>query len=129
MLGVLSGFGVIAVVVAIGWICARTNVLGPDGQLTLNRLVFFVATPALLLDSLARKDIGEVLTAVFFVSASTAVAIAALYVCIARGLLGRRGPELIMGAMSASYVNSANLGIPIALYVLGDLAFVAPLML
>ena len=129
MLGVLSGFGVIAVVIAVGWICARTNVLGSDGQLVLNRMVFFVATPALLLDSLAQRDIRDVLSEIFLVSAGTAVIVALIYVVLARGLLGRRGPILVMGAMSASYVNSANLGIPIALYVLGDLAFVAPLML
>lgn len=129
MLGVLSGFGVIAVVIAVGWICARTNVLGSDGQLVLNRMVFFVATPALLLDSLAQRDIRDVLSEIFLVSAGTAVIVALIYIVLARGLLGRRGPILVMGAMSASYVNSANLGIPIALYVLGDLAFVAPLML
>lgn len=129
VLGVLSGFGVIAVVIAVGWICARTNVLGSDGQLVLNRMVFFVATPALLLDSLAQRDIRDVLSEIFLVSAGTAVIVALIYVVLARGLLGRRGPILVMGAMSASYVNSANLGIPIALYVLGDLAFVAPLML
>lgn len=129
MLGVLSGFGVIAVVIAVGWICARTNVLGSDGQLVLNRMVFFVATPALLLDSLAQRDIRDVLSEIFLVSAGTAVIVALVYVALARELLGRRGPTLVMGAMSASYVNSANLGIPIALYVLGDLAFVAPLML
>ncbi|MCY4668854.1 MAG: AEC family transporter, partial [Rhodococcus sp.] len=32
-------------------------------------------------------------------------------------------------ALSASYVNSANLGIPIAVFVLGDATFVAPLLL
>ena len=129
MVGVLSGFAVIAVVVAVGWVCARTNVLGDGGQLVLNRMVFFVATPALLLDSLAQRDIGDVLSEIFIVSAVTAVIVALIYVVVARGLLGRRGSTLVMGAMAASYVNSANLGIPIALYVLGDLAFVAPLML
>ena len=129
MVGVLSGFAVIAVVVAVGWVCARTDVLGEGGQLVLNRMVFFVATPALLLDSLAQREIGEVLSEIFIVSAGTAVIVALLYVALARGVLNRRGPALVLGAMSASYVNSANLGIPIALYVLGDLAFVAPLML
>lgn len=129
MVGVLSGFAVIAVVVAVGWVCARTDVLGDGGQLVLNRMVFFVATPALLLDSLAQRDIGDVLSEIFIVSAVTAVIVALIYVVVARGLLGRRGSTLVMGAMAASYVNSANLGIPIALYVLGDLAFVAPLML
>lgn len=129
MLGVLAGFGVIVVVIAVGFAAARTNVLGDDGQMVLNRLVFFIATPCLLLDSLARTPLAEVLSPVFVVSAGTAIAIASLYTLCARLILRRRGPELVMGAMAASYVNSANLGIPIALYVLGDLGFVAPLLL
>ena len=53
MAGVLNGFAVIVVLVALGWILARTGVLGHDARLVLNRLVFFVATPALLLDLIA----------------------------------------------------------------------------
>ena len=129
MLGVLSGFGVIAFVIAVGFFAARTAVLGDGAQMVLNRLVFFIATPALLLNSLARTPFSDVVSPVFIVSAGTAVVIALLYWMLARLIFHRRGPELVMGAMAASYVNSANLGIPIALYVLGDLGFVAPLLL
>lgn len=129
MLGVLSGFAVIAFVIAVGFVVARTNVLGEGAQMVINRLVFFIATPALLLDSLARTPFEEVVSPVFIVSAGTAVIIAVLYAVVARLLLRRSGTTLVMGAMAASYVNSANLGIPIATYVLGDLGFVAPLLL
>lgn len=34
-----------------------------------------------------------------------------------------------IGALCSSYVNSGNLGIPIAVYVLGDASLVAPVLL
>lgn len=129
MAGVLNGFAVIVALVALGWILARTQVLGHDARLVLNRLVFFVATPALLFDSLARTTLDQVFTGVFVVSAVSAIIIAVLYTAIARMWLHKPASDLVIGALSAGYVNSANLGIPIALYVLGDLGFVMPLLL
>ncbi|MDV8001132.1 AEC family transporter [Rhodococcus sp. IEGM 1408] len=129
MAGVFNGFAVIVALVALGWVLARSYVLGADARLVLNRLVFFVATPALLFDSLARTTLDQVFTGVFVVSAGSAMLIAAAYVLIARVWLKRPAADLVVGALSAGYVNSANLGIPIALYVLGDLGFVMPLLL
>lgn len=129
MSGVLNGFGVIVALVALGWFLARSGILGHDARLVLNRLVFYVATPALLFDSLARTTLDQVFTAVFVVSAGSAVVIALLYILVATLWLKRPAADLVVGALSAGYVNSANLGIPIALYVLGDLGFVMPLLL
>lgn len=129
MTGVLTGFGVIVALVALGWLLARTDVLGPGARLALNRLVFFVATPALLIDSLARTSLDQVFNEIFAVSAGTAVLIAIAYMVVARLWVRASADDLVVGALSAGYVNSANLGIPIALYVLGDLGFVFPLLL
>ncbi len=38
-------------------------------------------------------------------------------------------PQLAIGALSSSYVNSGNLGIPVSVYVLGDASYVAPVLL
>lgn len=129
MSGVLQGFGVIVALVALGWFLGRSGVLGLDARLVLNRLVFFVATPALIFDSLARTTIDQIFTGVFVVSAVSAVLIALVYLVIARFWLRPPGADLVVGALAAGYVNSANLGIPIALYVLDDLGFVMPLLL
>lgn len=129
MAGVLNGFAVIVAVVALGWVLARSGVLGRDARLVINRLVFFVATPALLFDALARTTLDAVFNAVFLVSAVSAVIVAVAYMAVARLWLRRPAADLVVGALSAGYVNSANLGIPIALYVLGDLGFVMPLLL
>ncbi|HHX84282.1 MAG TPA: AEC family transporter [Actinomycetales bacterium] len=129
MAGVLNGFAVIVALVALGWVLARSGVLGHDARLVINRLVFFVATPALLFDALARTTLDAVFNGVFLVSAVSAVIIAVAYAAIARLWLRKGSADLVVGALSAGYVNSANLGIPIALYVLGDLGFVMPLLL
>ena len=44
-------------------------------------------------------------------------------------LYGNGVSETVIGALSASMVNSANLGIPIAAYVLGDAALAAPVLI
>jgi predicted permease len=54
---------------------------------------------------------------------------AAIFFVIIRFLLKRTVPESLMSSMSASLANSANLGIPIAVYVLGDASYVAPLLI
>ncbi|MBH0120538.1 AEC family transporter [Rhodococcus sp. CX] len=129
MSGVVAGFSVIFVIIAIGFVLGRTGTLGPEGQVVLSRLVFFVATPALLFDALASSDLSVIFSPTLYVAAATAFAIAALYLVIAKLWLRRPLPELTIGALAASYVNSANLGIPIAVFVLGDASFVAPLLL
>lgn len=129
MSGVIAGFSVIFVIIAIGFVLGRTGTLGPEAQFVLSRMVFFVATPALLFDSLATSDLSVIFSPTLYVAAATAFAVAALYLVVAKLWLRRPLPELTIGALAASYVNSANLGIPIAVFVLGDASFVAPLLL
>ncbi len=129
MSGVLEGFTVIFVVIAIGFPLARFDVLGDHGQFVLSRLVFFVATPALLFVTLGTSDLSVILSPVLVVAGTTALLVGAIYFVIARIALKRAVPEATIGGLASSYVNAANLGIPIAVFVLGDANFVAPLLL
>ncbi|WEX04618.1 AEC family transporter [Rhodococcus sp. RCBS9] len=129
MSGVVAGFTVIFVVIAVGYLLGRLGTLGSQGQFVLGRLVFYVATPALLFTTLASSDLSVIFSPTLAVASATAFAVGALYVVVAKIWLNRPLPELTIGALSASYVNSANLGIPIAVFVLGDATFVAPLLL
>jgi malonate transporter len=102
-------------------------VLGQDSQRVLSRLVYFVATPALLLDLLSRTDVSDVLGVGFAIAGLSVLAVLAVYVPLAR----RRGRSLshtVVGALSASYANGGYLGLPIAVYVLGDAAYAVPIM-
>jgi len=126
--GVLSGFAVIAVVIAVGYGIGRRGSLGEQGREVLTRLAFHVATPALLFTTLARADLSVVFSTRLLVTAvSTAVA-AGVFVAV--GAVRRWGVgRTTIGALCSSYVNAGNLGIPIASYVLGDASLVAPVLL
>ena len=129
MSGVLEGFTVIFVVIALGYLLAHLKVLGEHGQFVLSRLVFFVATPALLFVTLANSDLSVILSPVLAVAGTTALLVGTIYFVIAKLALKRTVPDATVGALASSYVNAANLGIPIAVFVLGDANFVAPLLL
>lgn len=128
MSGVIAGFTVIFVVIAVGYVIARVGVLGDAGEQVLGRLVFFVATPALLFGTLARADLKTVFSPTLAVTSVSALIVGAAYF-VGALLAKRRLPDATIGALASSYVNASNLGIPIAAYVLGDASFVAPLLL
>ena len=130
MVEVLSGFTVVWVIILVGYVTGRTGVLGPHGQMVLSRTAFFVASPALLFDTLSAADVRAVLGPQLWVATLSAFLVALLYLALARLVLTRRtGSETVIGGLSASMVNSANLGIPIAAYVLGDAALAAPVLI
>ncbi|WP_211881555.1 AEC family transporter [Pseudarthrobacter albicanus] len=129
MLGVLAGFFVVWCIILVGMFVGRRNILGDNARAVLSALTFFVASPALLFETLSRAKLADVFAAPLLVSAVGAIATAALFFGIVRLLLKRSLPESLTSAMSASLANSANLGIPIAVFVLGDASYVAPLLI
>lgn len=129
MTGVLEGFSIIWVVIAVGYLVGRTGVLGEQARYVLNRVTFFVASPALLFTTLADSDPVAVLGPLLWVAGLSAVLTAVVYHLATARWLKRPASERIVAAMAASTVNSANLGLPIALYVLGDMSYAAPIIL
>ncbi|MEY9486660.1 malonate transporter [Streptomyces calvus] len=128
MQGVLSGFLVIAVVIGVGYAIGRRGDLGEQGREVLTKLAFHVASPALLFTTLAGADLSVIFSSRLLVTALSTAAVAGVFVAVgvARGWgVGRT----TIGALCSSYVNSGNLGIPIAVYVLGDASLVAPVLL
>lgn len=128
MLAVVEGFSVVWLVILVGWFVGRRKVLGENAQLVLSRLSFFVASPALLVETLARADLNTVFAQPLLVAASSAVITAAAFLLLTRLWLKRSVAESLLSAMSSSTANAANLGIPIAAYVLGDAALIAPVL-
>jgi predicted permease len=127
--GVFTGFVTIAVVIGVGALLAHLRVVDLEAQHLLSRLAFFVASPALMVITLSRADVHSVLSANLVASGAGVVACVSLYAALARWVWHRRLGDGTIGALSASYVNAGNLGIPIASYVLGDAALVAPTLL
>ncbi len=128
MAGVFDGFATIVALIALGSLLAHLRVIDAAGQRTLSTLAFFVASPALLLTVLEDSDLGAVFSDNLVAIAAAVVVSATLSAAVS--LARRRGlGEAVVGTLCSSYQNSANLGIPIAAYVLGDAALVAPLLL
>ncbi|MEU1695227.1 AEC family transporter [Streptomyces hirsutus] len=128
MQGVLSGFAVIAVVIGVGYVIGRRGYLGGQARDVLTKLAFHVASPALLFTVLAEADLSLVFSGRLLVTALSTAAMAGVFVAV--GVVRRWGVgRTTIGALCSSYVNSGNLGIPIAVYVLGDASLVAPVLL
>ncbi|MFL0577317.1 AEC family transporter [Brevibacterium luteolum] len=129
MLDVLEGFGVIAVVIFAGLMLGRSGVLGPTGQQVLARVVFYVATPALLYVTISSTDIGAIFSPALLATGGSAVLVFTGIFAFTLWSRRRSLGEATISAMASGYVNIGNLGIPIATYVLKDLSFVAPVLL
>jgi len=126
---VLIGFAIIGVVILIGYVVGRVGVLGEHAPKVMSRLVFFVLSPALLFTVLADADVHTLFSSMLAVSAIAAVLSCLIFAGIAL-LVFRRGiPETVIGSISAGYVNANNIGIPVAVYVLGNTAYSAPVIL
>ncbi|MDH6452480.1 malonate transporter [Streptomyces sp. SAI-149] len=126
--GVLTGFAVIAVVIGVGCLIGLRGYLGDQGREVLTKLAFHVASPALLFTTLARADLSVIFSSRLLVTALSTAAAAGVFVSV--GVVRGWGVgRTTIGALCSSYVNSGNLGIPIAVYVLGDASLVAPVLL
>lgn len=128
MTGVFEGFATIAILIVLGILLAHLGVIDVAGQRTLSTLSFFVASPALLLTVLESSDLTDVFSGALIATTAAVVVTAAVFLVVA---VVRRQPlgDTVIGTLCSSYVNAGNLGLPIAAYVLGDTALVAPVLL
>ncbi|MHA7207892.1 AEC family transporter [Arthrobacter sp. MDT1-65] len=129
MTGVLTGFTIVGIVILVGYIAGRLRIGGPTAPRALTQTAFFITNPALLLTVLAQADTTEILSASVPVAAISSVGTAGLYVVASRIWFRRPAAETAIGAMSSSYVNANNIGLPIAVYALGDATPVVPVLL
>ncbi|MFC9918193.1 AEC family transporter [Agromyces binzhouensis] len=129
MIDILTGFAVIALAIVVGWIAGRTGVLGPNARPVLARLSFSVLSPFLLFSVLSTADVRALFSALLPVSAIAAVSVMLVFSVVSILLLRRGVARTTIGALASGYVNGNNIGIPIALYLLGDAAYSAPIVL
>jgi malonate transporter len=127
--GVLTGFVVIGAIIFIGYIAGRLGLLGKGAQPVIARLVFFVLSPCLLFTVLAEADVELLFSHLMVVSLLAAMLAFALFAAVALLIWRRKVPEAMIGSFASSFVNANNIGIPVSVYVLGDAAYAAPVML
>ncbi|QTX06169.1 AEC family transporter [Agromyces archimandritae] len=129
MIGILTGFAVIGLSVVVGYITGRSGILGPHAKPVLAKLTFNVLAPFLLFSVLATADVGALFSNLLPVSAITAIVIMLISGLVSLAIWRRGLPKALISALSAGYVNGNNFGIPIAVYMLGDAAYSAPIVL
>ncbi|GII98310.1 hypothetical protein CLV28_0636 [Sediminihabitans luteus] len=128
MTAVLGALATIAVVVAAGWLVQVRRWL-PDGAAELLATVAFtIASPCLLLATVAEADLGTLLSRSAAATWVTTLVLAAALALTARAMRLPAGRATVM-TLSGSYVNAGNLGIPIAVYLFGSAIVVVPTML
>ncbi|WP_353987156.1 AEC family transporter [Ruicaihuangia caeni] len=129
MLGVLVGFAIIAVIIATGYLVRRTGLLGDEARYMLAKLVFFVLSPCLLLTVIADADPARLFSPLMLASLLAALSVFLVMFLVVRFVWRRKTAETVVTTLAAGYVNANNIGIPVAVYVLGDAAWVAPVIL
>ena len=129
MSAVVGAFVALVSVAVLGYVVGLIGVLRAQDELVLSRLAFFVATPALLFTTVARADLHSIFSVVFVTNVASLFVVQAIFLAVAALIWRRTRSEATIGVLASSYVNAGNLGVPVAAYVLGDGALVAPIVL
>ncbi|MBB2924808.1 AEC family transporter [Cellulomonas cellasea] len=126
---ILTALGTMGAIVALGWVLGRRGTLGPAAPAVLARVVFAVATPCLLLVTVAHADLHLLLSRTALVTALSTTTVVLVAVAVLRGLWHRPAADVTVATLASSYVNAGNLGLPLAVYLLGDAVAVVPSLL
>ncbi|MEQ4715614.1 AEC family transporter [Nonomuraea sp. B19D2] len=129
MSGVVAAFAALVSVAVTGYLIGMGGLLRASDELVLSRLAFFVATPALMFATVSKADLHILFSSVLLTEVVAVVCVQLVYVLVARLVWRRDRREATIGALASSYVNAGNLGVPISIYVLGNGALVAPILL
>lgn len=130
MQAALSGYFTIWTVIGVGWLAAHLQIVDESGRRVLSRVAFSIASPVLLFILVARADLRHLFSTTLVVSALAIVGAIGIYLLIAKVFFGPlRNPARLIGTLCSAYTNAGNLGLPVAAYVLGDMTWMAPILL
>jgi hypothetical protein len=103
-----------------GWIAGRSGVLGPSATSEVNRLVVYLALPALLFDIMASARIEEVWDPGFILAFAGGSAVVFGGTLAWRLRRGRGLADAAIDGLNASYANTGFIGFPLVLAVVGQ---------
>jgi predicted permease len=128
-MGMLHAFGPIWLLAGIGYAARRWRLLGDTALAALAWFVFHVAMPAAIYVRLAATPLGGFDGRELGAFAASLVgAIGLGWYCAARFFHRKHGERAVWG-MASGYGNAANLGIPLAMQVLGNISFLVEVLL
>jgi predicted permease len=129
MIKIAEGFLIILIIILSGFFLAKSKKLPADTGRILNRFAFLLAYPCLLFNIISKKDVGAIFGPHMLIDASAAVSIGLVLFFINKKFFKLDIPEALIASLGGVYLNSNNIGLPIATYLLGDPAAVAPILI
>ncbi len=125
----LTGYATIGILILVGVVCGHFGVLTVQHQKMMSKLALLVAMPALMLTIMEKADLSRVFARSFAANAGAIVIAALVYVVVALVVFRPKPPERTIGMLLSCYTNAGNLGLPVAVYALGDATWIAPVLL
>lgn len=124
-------FAGVSVVIAIGYLVRRLDVVGPEAERILNRLTLLVGMPGLTFVVLARAE-PSVLLSTYSLATIAPIVLTILVTAgalLTQARVRRSATAVTVLATSTGFTNSGNIGIPLATSILGTTSFLAPTIL
>ncbi len=125
----LTGYFTIGVLVAVGALMGHLGVLTSAHQRMMSRLAMVVASPALMFMLMSRADLSHVFARSAVVSVLAIVSAGLLYLLVSWPLFRHDLAGRTLGTLLSCYSNAGNLGLPVAAYALGDVTWIAPILI
>src|SRR5690606_18249404 len=119
MLSVVTLVLPVFALILIGYLCRRTNRLGPHAASELNRFVVWLALPALLFSVTANSS-WERLWQPGFLLAFGGSALAVFLLALFWRLRQGTAADAQLDALGAAYANTGYVGIPLCILVFGE---------
>lgn len=128
LISAMQGFVVIGIVIFTGYLTARLHIGGKDAQMVLNRVSFFISSPCLMFAILSKEPIFEIFHSSIIVAFGSAILAGLVFLICNRIWFHLPAADATIGALNSLYLNSNNIGLPVATYILGNPALVAPIL-
>ena len=103
-----------------GFIARRTGALGPNATREVNRLVVYLALPALLFDIMANARLEQIWQPGFILAFTSGCAIIFCATLWWRMAGGRHLADAAIDSLNASYANTGFVGFPLVISIVGD---------
>lgn len=124
MLVILEKMALLVIMLALGYLCVKLKLVGPEFNKGLNKLVINILLVGLILGSVINKDLGMSRSDMLFCLGMMTIM---QVLCLVIGVLARRLPGLKNGdggvyALLIAFSNLGFIGVPVIASVYGDSA-------
>ena len=106
--------------ILVGWIARRKGALGPAATREVNRLVVYLALPALLFDIMAGASLDQIWRPDFIAAFAAGCGLVFALTIAMRMGEGRGLADAAIDGLNASYANTGFMGFPLMLAVVGE---------